>query len=167
MDYIKTEHDKTRTLPGHWYLSSYRYKFNHTHFKPFLEALKNKKLLGLRCQQCNTVSFPPKIVCGKCLVKPERWVHLRETATIATYTVAYEKNEETGEIYGKPVVAIRQDGSDTTWNSELNPNIDSDDCYIGMPLKVHWKEETTGSLEDIEYYDLVEDHAKKLPLRKD
>ncbi len=154
-------------MPAHWYHSSYKFKFNMTRFKLFLEALKNKKLLGLKCQGCNIVSFPPKYVCGNCLVKPERWVHLRETATLASFTASYEKDEDSGKLIGKPVVAVRQDGSDTTWSTSLNPEIGFEDCYVGMPLKIHWRDKTTGSLEDIEFYDKIDDHAKTLPLRKE
>ena len=153
----RKDSDRTRTTSGSWYLNTYRFKYNHTHLKPFLEALKNKKLIGLRCQGCNTVSFPPKIVCGKCLVKPNRWVSLRETAVIATYS---------GKA-GKPIVAARQDGSDTLWPIKLRPDVNFEDCYIGMPIKVKWREETVGSLDDVEYYEPVEDFAKDLPLRKD
>jgi len=49
MDYIKEEYIKTRTMPANWYLSSYKFKFNITHMQPFLEKLKQKKLVGLQC----------------------------------------------------------------------------------------------------------------------
>ncbi len=163
---VENQKIQTRSMSGQWFLSSYRYKFNDTRFEPFLEALKNKKLIGLKCQGCNTVSFPPKLVCGRCLVEPNRWVNLRETATIASFTIAYDKNEETGEVIGNPVVAIRQDGSDTTWSADLSPDISFDQCYIGMPLKVKWQDVTTGSLVDIEYYEALDDYAKDLPLLK-
>ena len=167
LDYVKKEYVKTRTMPGNWYLASYTYKFNITHMKPFLEKLKEKKLVGLECSGCNRVFFPPRYVCGKCLVKPDRWVDLRDTARVATFTITTMKDPDTGEVREKPVVCVRQDGSDTTFMVDLNPEIDYKDTYIGMPVKVHWKEETTGSLTDIEYYDLAEDDAKDLGLRKD
>lgn len=167
MDYEKKEYKKTRTMGAHWYLTSYTYKYNLTHHKPFLEKLKDKKLVGLQCSSCNDVTFPPKFVCGKCLVKPDRWVDLRETATIATYTIAYFEDEETGEKLEKPVAAIRMDGSDTTFISELDPDIPYKDAYIGMPLKVHWAEDTDGKLTDIKYFDPIDDDSEDLELRKD
>ncbi|MFX1254272.1 MAG: Zn-ribbon domain-containing OB-fold protein [Promethearchaeota archaeon] len=163
LEYIKKEYEQTRQMPGNWYLSSYRYKFNITQFKPFLSALKEKKLIGLKCRSCNTVSFPPKLVCGKCLVRPDQWVPLRETGTVATFTINYIKNEK-GEVTSFPVVAVRQDGADTTYLIELNPNIKFEDVYVGMPLKVKWKDKTEGKLSDIEYYESVEDSTKKMEL---
>jgi len=167
LDYVKKEYKRTRTMPASWYLSSYKYKFNITHMKPFLEKLKQKKLVGLECSSCNRVFFPPRFVCGKCLVKPDRWVDLRETARVATYTITYIKDPETGGVLEKPVVCIRQDGSDTTHLVNLDPEVDYKDTYIGMPVKVHWADNPTGGLMDIEYYDVIEDDAKDLGLRKD
>ncbi|MFX1308889.1 MAG: Zn-ribbon domain-containing OB-fold protein, partial [Promethearchaeota archaeon] len=89
MEYIKKEYVRTRTMPANWFLSSYKFKFNITHMKPFLEKLKQKKIVGLQCSSCNRVFFPPRLVCGKCLVKPDRWVDLRETGKIASYTITY------------------------------------------------------------------------------
>ena len=167
MDYIKKEYIKTRTMPGSWYLSSYKFKFNITHMQPFLEKLKQKKIVGLECSGCNRVFFPPRLVCGKCMVKPDRWVDLRETARVATYTITYITDPETNEIAEKPVVCIQQDGSNTTHLVNLAPDVDFKDTYIGMPVKVHWKENPTGGLMDIEYYDLIEDDGKDLELRKE
>ena len=163
LEYVKKEYEKTRRMPGKWDLSSYRYKFNITHFQPFLSALKEKKLIGLKCRSCNTVSFPPKLVCGKCLVRPDLWVSLRETGVVATYTINYGKDDN-GAVKTFPVVAVRQDGADTTYLIELNPNIKFEDVYIGMPIKIKWKGKTEGNLADIHYYDLIEDSTKKMSL---
>ncbi len=154
-------------MPGNWYLSSYTYKFNLTHMQPFLKKLKEKKLVGLKCSGCNRVFFPPRLVCGKCLIKPDQWVDLRDTGEVSTFSIAYLKDPNTGEVQEKPSVLIRQDGADTTYMVELNPEINYKDTYIGMPVKVHWNEDLKGNLADIEYYDLVEDNARDLDLHKE
>lgn len=164
MDYVKKEYDKTRTMPGNWFLSSYRYKFNITQMKPFLDALKDKKIIGLQCRGCNTVSFPPKYVCGKCLVRPDKWVPLRETGIVASYTVAFIKDEQTGITNELLVITVKQDGCDTTYGVELNPNIKFKEVYVGMPVKVKWRDDTKGGLDDIEYYDKVDDITEKMDL---
>ncbi len=165
LEYLKKEYEKTRQMPGKWPLSSCRYKFNITHFQPFLQALKEKRLIGLKCRSCNTVSFPPKIVCGKCLVKPDQWVALRDTGIVATFTANYMKDETTGEMRSFPVIAIRQDGADTTFLAQLSPEVQFEDVYVGMPVKVKWKDTPEGNLGDIECYDAVEDETKKMKLQ--
>jgi uncharacterized OB-fold protein len=167
MEYVKKQYVVTRTMSGSWFLNSYRYKFNITHMQPFLKKLKERKLVGLQCSGCNRVFFTPKLVCGKCLIKPDKWVDLRDTAVVSTYTITYIVNDETGEVEQKPIVLVQQDGSDTTWLAELSPEIRFDDTYIGMPLKAKWRDVTEGSIDDIEYYEPLEDKAKDLPLRKD
>ena len=166
MDYIKKDYVKTRTMPGSWYLSSYKYKFNITHLKPYLDKLKEKKLVGNQCSGCNRTFFPPRLVCGKCLLKPDKWVDIRDTARVSTFAIAFVKNEETGKVEERPMVLINHDGSDTSSLAELNPELEAKDTYVGMPVKLHWREETTGGLMDIEYYDLMDDHSKDMDTKE-
>ncbi len=135
--------------------------------QPFLEKLKEKKLVGLQCSGCNRVFFPPRLVCGKCFVKPDRWVDIRDTGRVATFTVSYLKDPDSGVVVEKPVILIQHDGTDTVIITELHPEVDFKEVYIGMPIKVHWKENPQGNISDIEYYDLVDDHSKDMELRKD
>ena len=167
LEYVKKEYIKTRTLPGAWYLSSYTYKFDITHMQPFLKKLKDKKLIGNRCSGCNRIFFPPRLVCGQCLVKPDRWVDIRETANVATYAIAYLKNPDTSEVEEKPMVLVQHDGANTCCIAQMAPNVNVKDMYINMPLKVHWKDERTGGLMDIEYYDVIEDASKDLSSKKE
>ena len=162
MGYIKKEYPRTRTIPASWYLSSYKYKFNITHMKPFLDKLKQKKLVGLQCSSCNRIYFPPRQICGKCLVRPDRWIDLRETGRVASFTATYLKDPETGEVLERPIVCAQLDGADTSYPAQLDPDIEFKDTYIGMPIKVHWAENIKGGLMDIEYYDSIEDSAKDL-----
>ena len=162
LDYIKKDFVRTRTLPGNWYLASYKYKFNVSHSSHFLKKLKDKKLIGNQCSGCNRVFFPPRLVCGKCLVEPDQWVDLRETGRVASYVISYLKDSESGEIQEKPTVLVQQDGADTTIIAQLNPNVDFKDTYIGMPVKIHWADNRSGGLMDIEYYDVLDDDAEDL-----
>jgi len=160
--YIKKDYVKTRTMPASWYLSSYKFKFNITHMQPFLKKLKEKKLVANRCSGCNRIFYPPRFVCGACLLKPDRWVDIRQTANVSTYAIAFIKNPDTGETEEKPMVLLQHDGADTCFIAELNPNIETKGTYINMPIKAHWREERTGGLMDIEYYDKIEDDAEDI-----
>jgi uncharacterized OB-fold protein len=166
LDYVKKKYERTRTMPSNWYLTSYIFKFNVTHFRPFLDKLKQKKLIGLKCPGCNRVFFPPRLVCGKCLIRPNQWVDLRETGRVSSFAIAYLKDPESGKVQEKPMVLIQQDGSDTCYMAELSPDIDVKDTYIGMPVKVHWADETHGGLDDLEFYEKVDDDSEGLELRK-
>lgn len=159
--YEKNTYVKTRTMHGSWYLSSYNYKFNLSRTKVFLKGMKEGKIFGLKCRSCNTVSFPPRLICGRCLVKPDQWVLLPETASVATGSAAYE-DSDTEREHPFPVLAVRQDGADTCWASNLPDDFDFHDIYIGMPLKVKWADERKGIWMDIEYYNPIPDPAIEL-----
>lgn len=157
LEYIKKQYPRTRRVHGNWYLSSYQYKFNVKRINQCLEHLRMGELVGLKCRSCNTVSFPPRLICPKCLKMPDQWIHLRETATVATFSGTYAKESGDTEIRPYPVVAIRQDGADTTWLANLPEGYDFFKVYVGMPLKIKWAEDKKGDFSDIEYYEPIED----------
>ncbi len=160
-EYVKKQYKRTRTLTGYWYLINYKYKFNLSRTKVFLKGLKKGQVLGLKCRSCNTVSFPPRLICGKCLVKPDQWVRLPETGTIATGSATYEADDKNRER-PLPVIAVRQDGADTIWLHNITKGIDFHSIYIGMPVKAVWAEEKTGSWFDIDHYEPIDDPAREL-----
>ena len=162
LDYNKKDYVRTRTQPASWYLASYKFKFNITHMKPFLDKLKEKKLVGNQCSSCNRVFYPPRLVCGKCLVKPDKWVDIRDTAVVSTFAISYLKDPETGEVQQRPMILVHHDGADTCSIAELAPDIDVKDTYVGMPIIAHWSEEREGGLMDIEYYDKLDDDSEDL-----
>ena len=66
-------------------------------FKEYNEALKENKLLGLKCQECGTVTVPPKMVCRKCTSPNMEVVELTGKGKIQTFTtcnVAPEGRED-------------------------------------------------------------------------
>ena len=66
-------------------------------FKDYNEALKENKLLGLKCQECGTVTVPPKMVCRKCTSPNMEVVELKGKGKIQTFTtcnVAPEGRED-------------------------------------------------------------------------
>lgn len=160
-EYIKKQYKRTRTLHGNWYLMNYKYKFNLSRTKVFLKGLKEGNVLGLKCRSCNTVSFPPRLICGRCLVMPDQWVRLPETGTVATGSATYETDDKNRER-PLPVIAVRQDGADTVWLHNMPKDIDFHSIYIGMPVKAVWAKERTGSWFDIDHYEAIEDPAVEL-----
>jgi len=58
-------------------------------FKQYNEALKQNKLLGLKCKQCDTITVPPKIVCGNCASTDLDIVELSGKGKIQTFTTVF------------------------------------------------------------------------------
>lgn len=63
---------------------SMEYKLTH---KAYTEALKENKLLGLKCDACGAYTVPPKKVCIDCASEEMEIVELSGTGKIRTFTV--------------------------------------------------------------------------------
>jgi hypothetical protein len=60
------------------------YKLTYSQYK---EALKQNKLLGLRCKQCGAYTVPPKKVCAECTSEELDVVELSGKGKVQTFTV--------------------------------------------------------------------------------
>ena len=66
-------------------------------FKEYSEALMENKLLGLKCQECGSITVPPKMTCQKCTSPNMEIVELKGEGKIRTFTtvnVAPEGRED-------------------------------------------------------------------------
>ena len=55
-------------------------------YKEYSEALKQNKLLGLKCKSCGTVTVPPKMVCRSCASPELEVLELKGAGRIQTFT---------------------------------------------------------------------------------
>jgi len=58
-------------------------------FKEHNEALKENRLLGLKCLSCGAVTAPPRMVCRQCAGTDLEVVQLAGTGKIQTFTTVY------------------------------------------------------------------------------
>lgn len=58
-------------------------------FKQYSEALKENKLLGLKCKQCGEITVPPKIACSKCYGTDLDVMELSGKGKIQTFTTVF------------------------------------------------------------------------------
>ena len=56
-------------------------------FKDYNEALKNDKLLGLKCKECGAITVPPKMVCRTCTSPDMDITELGGKGKIKTFTM--------------------------------------------------------------------------------
>ena len=62
-------------------------------FKEYNEALKENKLLGLKCQDCGSITIPPKMVCRKCTSTDMEVVQMKGDGKIQTFTTVNVASE--------------------------------------------------------------------------
>jgi uncharacterized OB-fold protein len=58
-------------------------------FKQYNEALKQNKLLGLKCKSCGAVTVPPKIICSQCADSDLEIMELSGSGKIKTFTTVF------------------------------------------------------------------------------
>ena len=127
-------------------------------FQRFYEGLKEEKILGNRCPQCNRVLVPARSFCPKCNVDMDEWVEVSQEGEIVTWTVANEP------FFGMPVetpfigALIRLDGTDCdllhlVGGIDLgSPDAIADKVKKGTRVKAVWRAEREGHMLDIHYF---------------
>jgi uncharacterized OB-fold protein len=52
----------------------------------FYQALRDKRLIGTRCQECQNVYVPPRQVCPHCHSRDVEWVKVKGEGILVAYT---------------------------------------------------------------------------------
>jgi uncharacterized OB-fold protein len=119
--------------------------------KFFIEIRDRKKILGIKCPQCNVVFVPPRSTCGRCFSLLKEWVEVSNRGTLQTYTVVHYPTPVQPVppplIYG----IIKLDGADTGL-AHLISETDYERLSIGMRVEAVFKEERAGNMLDIKYF---------------
>ena len=146
----KTEAKDAVIVPGA-IIMPYKYSVGSVGAKFFIELRDKKRILGIRCPQCNRVYVPPRSVCGTCFNKLDEWAEVASKGTLLTYTVVH---------YSLPVHPVQPpfaygiiqlDGADTGLTHFLG-EVDLQDIAIGMRLEAVFKAERKGNILDIDYF---------------
>jgi uncharacterized protein len=82
-------------------------------FKDYNEALKQGKLLGLKCEACGAVTVPPKMVCRQCTSPDMKVVELRKNGKILTFTSVFVAAE--GREAEIPYIIVMVQLEDGPW----------------------------------------------------
>ena len=82
-------------------------------FKEYNEALKQNKLLGLKCKGCGTVTVPPKIACSKCTSTDLDVTELSGKGKVQTFTTVFVPPE--GRESECPYVIVIVELDESPW----------------------------------------------------
>lgn len=56
---------------------------------PIIEYLEKGELMGTRCEQCDSLYFPPRSDCSKCRSGEMAWVPVNKECKLVTFTEVY------------------------------------------------------------------------------
>ena len=78
-------------------------------FKDYNEALKQNKLLGLKCRSCGAVTIPPKMVCRQCAGPDMDIIELKGSGKIRTFTTVFVASEGREDEVPYTIVIVELD----------------------------------------------------------
>lgn len=78
-------------------------------FKDYNEALKQNKLLGLKCQSCGAITVPPKMVCRQCTSPDIEVMELNGNGKIKSFTTVYVASEGREDEVPYTIVLVELD----------------------------------------------------------
>ena len=125
------------------------------HGSKFFEALKNKKILAIKCPKCGKVYVPPRRVCGPCFEEMTEFVEVGPQGSIGTFTILRFAfiDPETGEQ--KPVPYgygfIRLDGADTMFQHYIDITEESS-LKVGARVEAIFSDDPKGTIKDIKAF---------------
>lgn len=59
------------------------------YFKDYNEALKQNKILGLKCRACGSITVPPKMACRQCAGSDMEVIEVKGSGKIRTFTIVF------------------------------------------------------------------------------
>lgn len=137
----------------------------------FLKALKEKKILSIKCPVCGRLQSPPREVCAICRVRNDEWVEIGPNGEMRMLEYCYYASPDplTGETRETPygAIGILLNGckkEEVFWHLLRPDHLDKVEMGIvigdrvvkGTRLRPVWAEERTGTIDDIKYFEIDE-----------
>lgn len=83
------------------------------YFQDYNEALKQNKLLGLKCRACRAITVPPKMACRQCGAFDMEIIEVKGSGKIRTFTTVFVGAEgREGEV---PYIIVMVELEEGPW----------------------------------------------------
>ncbi|MCX5999105.1 MAG: Zn-ribbon domain-containing OB-fold protein [Chloroflexi bacterium] len=117
----------------------------------FIEIRDNKKIMGLRCPQCNRVYVPPRATCKRCFGKLSEWCEVSDKGTLLAYAISHQANA--AQPVQPPIVygIVQLDGADTGIVHMIG-EVDCERLHVGLRLQAVFKDKRVGDILDIKHF---------------
>ena len=113
--------------------------------QPFWTAAAAHRLVCAQCRHCQQFRLPPGPFCPRCRSQEVDWPELNGRGTVFTYTIVHHPVLPALAGHVPYAVAAVQlpDAGDVRLPGNLI-GVDSDDIYVGMPVRVEWADIRVG-----------------------
>lgn len=126
----------------------------------YLSALKDGVILGAYCRSCRRTVVPPRTVCEWCFRPMDRFVPLKDTGLVNTYSLCYVTWDVQRVKEPEIPAVIEIDGASPLHGiMHKLGQVDPEHVDIGMRVQAEWKpsEERQGAITDILYFKPIEE----------
>jgi hypothetical protein len=119
----------------------------------FLTTIRDqKKIMGVRCNQCKKVYVPPRQTCDVCMEDiRDNWVDVGNKGEVTNFTVVRYEDKHLPKKPPYILAMIRLNGADTSL-VHLVEGIDPGKAAIGMKVEAVFAKETTNTILDIDHF---------------
>jgi uncharacterized OB-fold protein len=121
----------------------------------YLRGLKAGRILGRECRGCRRVLVPPRMFCEQCFRPTDRWVQVRDTGRVNTFSICYIRWDMAKLEEPEMPAVIEIDGASPGigFMHKLG-EVDPEDVRVGLEVEAVWKpeRERQGSILDIVYF---------------
>jgi uncharacterized OB-fold protein len=119
----------------------------------FLSAVKEGRLVGQRCPQCNNVYVPPRGSCAACGVATVEEVEVSDKATVESFTIVWIPIPNNPIKPPYIIANLVADGSNISFIHLMSECV-NEDVHIGQRVQAVWKEEQewTYAMNNIRYF---------------
>ena len=121
----------------------------------YLRGLKDGRILARECRKCRRILVPPRMFCEQDFRPTDRWVEVRDTGRINTFSICYIRWDMVQLEEPEIPAVIEIDGASPGIGfmhklGEVRP----DDVRVGLEVEAVWKPEgeREGSILDIRYF---------------
>ena len=127
----------------------------------FLQGMKEGKLLGRKCRQCDRIVIPPRMFCEMCFRRNDEWVELCDTGRINTFSVSYVNWDASRREKPQVPAVIEIDGASPGMGilhllGEVGESLKDILALVkvGLPVQAVWKPpaQREGAITDILYF---------------
>lgn len=129
----------------------YSWSVGDTGSRFLTEIRDHKRILGKKCQACQSVYVPPRKMCPRCFQDTGPWVEVGPCGTLEAHTVVRYASELHPDPIPPVYGIIRLDGS-TTGLVHLLGEVEPNSLRPGFRLEAVFRDERKGHILDIAYF---------------
>ncbi len=121
----------------------------------FLAGLAKKEVWGRECDGCGRTLVPPRMYCERCFRPTDRWVRLKDSGRVVTYSVAYVNSDASRREEPIVVAVVEIAGASPMMGIlHLLGEVRPEKVKVGMEVEAVWKPdgERAGAITDILYF---------------